>query len=79
VDAITKPWKAIKAQLRGPRTTGPMAPEIDLSNQRKAEFSFSRHVEQAMSEMAHEPPAVKRGAKHGGTGAAVTAPQTAAE
>ncbi len=71
VDAITKPWKAVAAQLRGPRTEGPMAPEIDLSRQRPAEYVFSAHVQKAMGEMAHEP---KRGAKHGGT-----APQAAAE
>jgi hypothetical protein len=46
-----------------------MAPEIDLSNQRPADFVFSRHVEQTMAEIAHEPPQGKktRGAKHGGT------------
>ncbi len=73
VDAFRKPWKAIAAQLRGPRTEGEMAPEIDLSRQRPAEYVFSRHVEKAMADMAHEPPA-KRGAKHGGS-----APPIAAE
>jgi hypothetical protein len=29
----------------GPRTEGPMAPEIPLEGQRPAEFVFSRHVE----------------------------------
>ena len=43
-----------------------MAPEIDLSRQRPAEYVFSRHVEQAMAGMAHEKPA-QRGAKHGGS------------
>jgi hypothetical protein len=71
VDAVKRPWKAVAAQLRGPRTEGEMAPEIDLSNQRKADYVFSRHVEQTMAGMAHEP---KRGAKHGGT-----APPAAAE
>ena len=33
------------------KTEGPMAPEIDLSNQRPAEFIFSRHVEHKMSEI----------------------------
>ena len=71
VDAIKKPWKAVAAQLRGPKTEGEMAPEIDLEGQRPAEFVFSRHVQQAMAEMAHEPPPAKprRGAKHGGTAA----------
>ena len=71
VDAIRKPWKAVAAQLRGPKTEGEMAPEISLEGQRPAEFVFSRHVQQAMSEMAHEPP--KRGAKHGGTAPSVAA------
>ena len=44
-----------------------MAPEIPLEGQRPAEYVFSRHVQQAMAEMAHEPPPAKRrGAKHGG-------------
>jgi hypothetical protein len=67
VEAIKKPWKALAVQMRGPKTDGEMAPEIDLSNQRPAEFVFSRHVETAMAEMAHEAPP-KRGAKHGGSG-----------
>ena len=72
VDAIKKPWKAVAAQLRGPRTGGDMAPEIPLEGQRAAEYVFSRHVQQAMAEMAHEPPPAgkqRRGAKHGGTAA----------
>ena len=68
VDAVKRPWKALAVQMRGPRTEGEMAPEIDLTNQRPAEYVFSRHVEKAMGEMAHEPQgAKKRGAKHGGT------------
>ncbi len=75
VDAIKKPWKAVAAQLRGPKTQGEMAPEIGLEGQRPAEYVFNRHVQQAMAEMAHEPPPAKprRGAKHGGTAAAPTA------
>ena len=57
VDAVTKPWKVAAVALRGPRTSGPMAPEIDLSKQRPADYVFSRHVEQKMSELAHKPPA----------------------
>ena len=38
--------------MRGVKTDGPMAPDIDLlDNQRPAEFVFSRHVEQKMSEI----------------------------
>ncbi len=71
LDAVTKPWKHIGAQLRGPRTEGPMAAEIDLSKQRPAEFVFSAHVDKAMNDMAHEPPT--KGAKHGGTAPPVAA------
>ncbi len=79
VDAIKKPWKAVAAQLRGPRTEGEMAPEIPLDGQRPAEYVFSRHVEQAMAEIAHEAPSRRRGAKHGGSSADAAPPVAAAE
>lgn len=72
LDAIKRPWKALAAQIRGPRTEGEMAPEHDLSKQRPAEYVFSTHVQKAMADMAHETPV--KGAKHGGT-----APPVAAE
>ncbi|MFT8243234.1 adenosyl-hopene transferase HpnH [Roseomonas sp. BN140053] len=50
IDAFRKPWKMLGLAIRGPRTEGEMAPEIDLSKQRKAEYVFSRHVETAMEE-----------------------------
>lgn len=65
IDAIKHPVKALTAQFRGPRTSGPMAPEIDMSRQRPAEYVFSGHVQKVMEEIAHEP---ARGAKHGGSG-----------
>jgi hopanoid biosynthesis associated radical SAM protein HpnH len=72
LDAFSKPWKMVGAMLKGPKTEGPMAPEIDLSNQRPADFVFSQHVEKAMADMEHEPPAA-RGAKHGGSGSSKVA------
>lgn len=72
VDAVKRPWKALAVQMRGPKTDGDFAPEIDISKQRPAEYVFSRHVEKTMAELAHETPL--RGAKHGGT-----APPMAAE
>ncbi len=39
-DTVSRPWKALKVALRGPRTDGPMAPEIPLDAQRPAEFVF---------------------------------------
>ncbi len=54
VDAVRKPWKVAALALRGPRTEGPMAPEISLANQRPADFVFSRHVQQAMEKLRHD-------------------------
>jgi hopanoid biosynthesis associated radical SAM protein HpnH len=54
VDAVRKPWKVAAIALRGPRTDGPMAPEISLAKQRPAEFVFSRHVQQAMDKLKHD-------------------------
>ncbi len=71
IDAVRKPWKAIAAQLRGPRTEGAMAAEHDLSNQRPAEYVFSAQVQRAMADMAHDGP--RKGLKHGGTAPAVAA------
>ena len=39
-DTVARPLKALAVALRGPRTEGPMAPEIPLENQRPAEFVF---------------------------------------
>jgi hypothetical protein len=48
---ISRPWEAIRIAVRGPRTQGPMAPEIPLAQQRPAEFTFSRHVEQELAQI----------------------------
>ena len=50
-DAIKHPLKMLPILMRGVKTEGPMAPDIDLSKQRPAEFIFSRHVEHKMSEI----------------------------
>ena len=50
-DTIKHPLKALMVTLRGVKTTGQMAPEISLANQRPAEFVFSRHVEQKLAEI----------------------------
>jgi len=47
-DALQNPLKSMIVALRGPRTEGPMAPEVDSSNQRPADFVFSKHVEETM-------------------------------
>jgi hopanoid biosynthesis associated radical SAM protein HpnH len=56
VDAVKHPLKIAAVALRGPRLTGKMAPEIDLTHQRPAEYMFSRHVQEKMAELAHKKP-----------------------
>jgi hopanoid biosynthesis associated radical SAM protein HpnH len=51
MDSIAHPTKLVPLMLRGVKTSGPMAPDIDLSHQRPAQFVFSRHVEHKMSEI----------------------------
>ena len=54
VDAVRHPLKVLRVAMRGPRTEGPMAPEIPLERQRPAEYVFSRHVQEKLSELNHE-------------------------
>ena len=54
MDAVKKPWKALAIETKGIRTSGPMAPDISLANQRPAEFNFTKHVQQAMEKLKHE-------------------------
>jgi hopanoid biosynthesis associated radical SAM protein HpnH len=49
--SLKAPWKALAVALRGPRTEGPMAPEISLEHQRPAQYVFSQQVEQRLSEI----------------------------
>jgi len=51
IDSIKHPHKLIPLAVRGVKTSGPMAPDIDTSQQRPAEFVFSRHVEQKLAEI----------------------------
>ena len=57
--AVTKPWQALKVELLGIKTDGDMAADVSLANQRPAEYSFSRHVQQAMDRLKHEKPAAR--------------------
>lgn len=43
-DTVARPWRALWVFLQGPRTEGPLAPEIPLENQRSAEFVFDKLV-----------------------------------
>lgn len=49
-DTVKHPLKALKVFMRGVDTEGPMAPDIDLSNQRPADYVFEEHVSEAMKE-----------------------------
>jgi len=48
-DALSHPLKMLLVALRGPKTEGPFAPELDVSKQRPAEYVFSAHVEDTMA------------------------------
>jgi hopanoid biosynthesis associated radical SAM protein HpnH len=50
-DAVRNPLKAAWTALRGPKTTGEMAPEIPLEGQRPARFVFDKLVAGAMQDM----------------------------
>ncbi len=52
--AVRNPFKAAMVAIFGPRTSGPMAPEISLTNQRPAEYVHSRHVDNMLSRLEAE-------------------------
>lgn len=54
-DTVSNPWKALKVALRGPRTDIPMAPEIQLQNQRPAEFIYDALVKDLGAELEKRP------------------------
>ena len=49
-DTVKHPLKALKVALQGIRTDGEMAPEIDLSKQRPAVYTFEEFVAEAASQ-----------------------------
>jgi Domain of unknown function (DUF3463) len=51
MDTIAHPLKALRVNMRGVRTEGPMAPEISLDRQRPAKFVFKRHVDLKLNEI----------------------------
>ena len=52
MDALAHPIKALMVGLRGPRVSGPMAPEIDMTHQRKADYGLhERHVAVVLAEI----------------------------
>ena len=50
-DTFKHPIKALAATLRGVNTEGEMAPDISLDRQRPAQYVFSRHVDQKLTEI----------------------------
>ena len=50
-DTLSNPFKALWVSLRGVKTDGPLAPEIDLSKSRPAEYLFESHVEKILQEI----------------------------
>jgi hypothetical protein len=54
MDAVLNPMKLMRLSSEGIRTEGEMAPEIDLTKQRPADFVFSKHVETEMSRIHAE-------------------------
>jgi len=59
MDAVRKPWKALRVETAGIRTEGKMAPDVPLEGQRPAEYVFSTHVQQAMAKLQHAKPAAE--------------------
>ncbi len=53
-DAMAHPLKALIASLRGPRTAGPMAPELDMSQQRPAESLHDKLVAENLARIQAE-------------------------
>ncbi|HNB27350.1 MAG TPA: hopanoid biosynthesis associated radical SAM protein HpnH, partial [Alphaproteobacteria bacterium] len=53
--------KALRVSLKGVNVDGEMAPDISLAKQRKAEYVFSRHVEEAMDQIQREKELAKSG------------------
>ena len=52
--AFSNPFKMLKLAVRGLRTSGPMAPEIDLSNARRGEDHHDRIVDEEMDKIERE-------------------------
>jgi hypothetical protein len=55
-DSMKRPLEFLKVAMGGVRTDGPMAPDIDLSRQRRAVDVHERQVEQEMTRIKEEDP-----------------------
>jgi len=55
MDMLHRPINALKVAMRGTKTEGPMAPEIDMSKQRLGNYDVhEEHVEEMMKQEAAE-------------------------
>jgi hopanoid biosynthesis associated radical SAM protein HpnH len=50
-DAFKRPWRMLWLNVFGIKTEGTMAKDIDLSKQRPAEYVFSKHVQEALTQI----------------------------
>jgi hopanoid biosynthesis associated radical SAM protein HpnH len=48
---LSNPLEALRVAFTGPRTSGPMAPEIPLEGQRPAQYVFAENVQLTLTEM----------------------------
>jgi hopanoid biosynthesis associated radical SAM protein HpnH len=55
-EGLRRPLEFLKVAMKGLRTDGPMAPDIDISNARRAEDVHSTHVEAEMEKIRIEDP-----------------------
>jgi len=55
IETANHPLKALKVFLKGVETEAPMAPEIDLSKQRPAEYMFEKQLKSLVDETSKEP------------------------
>jgi len=55
-DSVKNPLKVMSISLRGIKTSGPMAKDIPVDNQRPADFVFSSHVEKKLAEIRAKNP-----------------------
>jgi hypothetical protein len=58
---MRNPLKAMMVSLKGVNVEGEMAPEISLEKQRKAEYVFAKHVDDAMAKIKEEKELAKSG------------------
>ncbi|MFM9973384.1 MAG: adenosyl-hopene transferase HpnH [Beijerinckiaceae bacterium] len=61
--AVKNPLAALKVAVFGVKTDGPMAPEIPLDNQRRAEFVFGRNVTEQLELIKDTKSATKANAR----------------